>query len=146
MSPIIAKSPSKKGKYEMRWDCERDGCFNQKMRPKWEVFEDCFPVGTFSDIDGAYERNGHLLLIEWKSPNVKLQLSQELMFKRATKISKVSVIVVNGNAETMEIFKMMTITHGKIQWERDATLDEFKALIRIWVEWAEKQPWRGGWL
>ena len=27
----------------LRWDCERQGCFNLKRRPKIEVFADCFP-------------------------------------------------------------------------------------------------------
>ena len=32
-----------RGYNPMRWDCERDGCFNVLRRPKIEVFADCFP-------------------------------------------------------------------------------------------------------
>ncbi len=42
----------------MRWDCKRNGCFNLLMRPKIEVFDDCFyGRGAMGDVDGLFERN-----------------------------------------------------------------------------------------
>jgi hypothetical protein len=48
----------------MRWNCEKDGCFNVKCRPKIEQFADCFPGRiAVSDIDGIVEINGRLGLL-----------------------------------------------------------------------------------
>lgn len=141
---IIVKAPPK---YVMRWDCAKLGkCFNEYMRPKLEVFQDCFPVGTFTDIDGCYERNGHLLLLEWKSPGVELPLAQELMLKRASLVSQVHAIVVNGHAKDMTVEAFYPISKGKAHRQRAGGLDELKELIHNWAEWAGKQPWKGGWL
>ena len=35
----------------LRWDCERQGCFNLKRRPKIEVFADCFPGREIVPVD-----------------------------------------------------------------------------------------------
>jgi len=141
---IFAKAPPK---YVMRWDCKKTGkCFNEYMRPKLDVFQDCFPVGTFTDIDGAYERNGHLLLLEWKSPGVELPLAQELMLKRASLVSKINAIVVNGHAKDMSVEQFYSIVKGKSHRQRAGGLDDLKELIRMWAAWAEKQPWRHGWV
>lgn len=58
---------SDNGYNPMQWNCERQGCFNVKKRPKIEMFADCLPRKiSFSDIDGIVEINGNLLLLEWK--------------------------------------------------------------------------------
>ena len=31
------------GANPLRWDCAKRGCFNEKKRPKIEVFAECFP-------------------------------------------------------------------------------------------------------
>ena len=51
----------------MRWDCDTDGCFNVKRRPKIEMFADCFPRRiNFGDVDGLVEIGGRFCLLEWK--------------------------------------------------------------------------------
>ena len=43
----------------LRWDCQKQGCFNKKKRPKIEEFAECLPGKiSFGDIDGI----GALLL------------------------------------------------------------------------------------
>ena len=146
MSPIIVKGPPKRGKYDMRWDCERDGCYLKKCVPKWGVFADCFPVGTFSDIDGAYERNGQLLLVEWKHPKIDIQTSQLLLHQRGGTLSKITTFVVWGDAETMEVESVMPIWQGKTHPEREMNQEGLKAIIKKWVAWANRQTWKHGWL
>ncbi|MAG24660.1 hypothetical protein CMI47_03685 [Candidatus Pacearchaeota archaeon] len=52
----------------MRWDCQTQGCFNKKCRPKIEVFAECFPRRiNFGDVDGSIEINGYELKLEWKN-------------------------------------------------------------------------------
>ena len=47
----------------LRWDCATRGCFNQKCRPKIELFAGCFPDRmSFGDVD-AMERSALLLAL-----------------------------------------------------------------------------------
>ena len=95
--------PTPPGYNPMRWDCERDGCFNKKLRPKIEVFCECFPGrGSFGDVDGLVEINSHFCLLEWKTGNtIWLPRGQELCYERFSKVPWNVVLVAGGNAETI---------------------------------------------
>ena len=57
---------------KMRWDCGRDGCFNDRKRVGLGLFDDCFPgrIGM-TDVDAMVEVNARFLYGEWKSDFVK---------------------------------------------------------------------------
>ena len=123
----------------MRWDCEKRGCFNVKRRPKIEVFAGCFPGKiSFGDIDGIVEINGFALLLEWKSDCNSLPIGQRIMYSRITKDGKISVIIVNGNAETMEIQSVAFYFKGKWIEHRQCDLDGLKEHVKKWSEKACK--------
>jgi len=120
---------------KMRWQCEKDGCFNKKMRPKIEVFDDCFPGNIqMGDIDAIVEVNGHILIFDFKSYCGPLPVGQRIMFERITSLSdKIMVIAIHGNAETMECFAWMCIKNGvSTQWYQ-SSLDDIREKIKTWV-------------
>ena len=124
----------------MRWDCERDGCFNVKRRPKIEVFADCFPRRiNFGDVDGLVELSGKFCLLEWKGDGGELGRGQVLSFKAFTKIPKNVVFVVRGDAETMQVEGYSLFTEGQHHPLVEASLDDAKDRIRRWCEWVNKQ-------
>jgi hypothetical protein len=118
--------------------CERDGCFNIHRRPKIEEFAECLPGRlAFSDIDGITEVCGKFLLIEWKSSQAPLPTGQRIMFERMTCTGQFTVLVVHGNAETMEVVAVATVWLGRVlPWEPIA-LSGLKDLICQWAIWAK---------
>lgn len=123
----------------MRWNCDNRGCFNVKRRPKIEIFHDCFPGKiSFGDVDAIVEINGMGLMLEWKSDTTELPLGQKIMYKRLTKTKQITVIILCGNAETMEINYMGWVFAGQYVEPVRETLDGSKKSIDDWVKWAKR--------
>jgi hypothetical protein len=124
----------------LRWDCERQGCFNKLKRPKIEVFAGCFPGRiNFGDVDGVVEINGHFLYLEWKPSTTALPTGQRILIEKRTRDGVSTYLIVAGNAETMEVEKYAVAWKGKIgEWE-DATLDDVKERIKSWTAMAQRE-------
>lgn len=126
------------GHNPMRWDCERRGCFNKHRRPKIEVFHDCFPGKiSFGDVDAIVEINGYGLILEWKTDCDTLPTGQRIMYRRLTKDKTLSVIVVCGDAETMEVEAVSTVFAGEINPFQSCDLAGLKRGIAWWVKKAQ---------
>jgi len=130
-----------KGYNPLRWDCEKNGCFNVKRRPKIEMFSECFPGKiNFGDVDGIVELNGFALMLEWKSSmRGDLKAEQRIMYERITKDKKITVILIVGDAETMVCESYSLFFGGKHTDRVKADLDAIKKRIRSWVIWAQKK-------
>jgi hypothetical protein len=138
----------------LRWDCEKQGCFNRLKRPKIEVFAECFPGRiNFGDVDGVVEINGHFLYLEWKPAATSLSVGQRLLIERRTRDGVSTYLIIAGNAETMEVERYAVAWNGKIGEWKVATLDDVKERIKNWVAMARKEvtayrewytPLRGG--
>lgn len=125
----------------MRWNCERQGCFNVKKRLKLEIFDECFPGRiAMTDLDGIVEINGQALILEGKGDHVPLPVGQRLMFERLTAAGLIAGFVVEIDAETMAVTSLLEIHRGKWSAKRAATLADLKTRIRTWAGWAASQP------
>lgn len=127
----------------MRWDCEKQGCFNKKCRPKIEIFSECFPGRiNFGDVDGIVEINGNALFLEWKCDwkcsLPKISVGQKIMYEKLSKTGIISIIIIFGNAETMESRKYCWFTNGKQSDWIEADIDDIKNQIRQWSKKFEK--------
>ena len=123
----------------MRWDCDVRGCFNKERRPKIEVFSDCFPGNiSFGDVDGIVEINGHGLMLEWKTDTKEPTTGQRIMYERLTKTELITVLLIVGNAKTMEVSHMGNFYKGKQSQLKVADLEAVKNSIRKWVAWARQ--------
>lgn len=124
---------------KMRWDCKKDGCFNEKCRLKLGVFDDCFPRGIgFTDVDGMVEINSYLLCLEWKAPGTELPKGQRIAYERSSANGFVSFICIEGDAETMTVESMFRYHLGQLSRQKTADIDRVKQAIRNWVIWAER--------
>lgn len=121
----------------MRWNCQRDGCFNVKRRPKIEVFSECFPRRiNFGDVDGLVELNGNFCMLEWKGDGGSVRRGQLLSYTAFTKKLGNVVFVVYGNAETMDVNGYSLFWNGcKYPFFSD-DLCGVKDRISRWASWA----------
>lgn len=126
----------------LRWNCERDGCFNIKCRPKIEVFAECFPGRmNFGDVDGWIEIRGYFGVLEWKSVGGSLGLGQRLAFERFTRNAGYVVFLVEGDAETMAVKRFCTFWRGRRgPWMRGG-LAHLKEWMEIWATRADGPGW-----
>lgn len=127
----------------MRWQCERDGCFNTKRRPKIEAFADCFPRRiNFGDVDGLVELSSAFCLLEWKGAGGAVRAGQERSYVEFTRTPGNIVFVVNGDAETMKVEGYCLFWNGKRRPFVQASLDDVKERMRGWVRWVDSQARR----
>src|SRR5574343_1182830 len=118
----------------LRWDCEKQGCFNKKNRPKIEIFAECLPGKiAFSDVDAITEINGNFLILEWKSFEGQIPTGQKIMYERLTQDKKFTVVVIHGNAETMEVKSILVFSGGKNLGWCSCTIDDLKNKIKRWA-------------
>lgn len=120
----------------MRWDCDKQGCFNLKHRVKLGALSEALPgrIG-FTDVDGIVEINGRGLMLEWKGENVPVPRGQDIMYRRLTRGKKLSVIIVEGDAEDMSVEKIGYYHDGVRYDTQPASFEALMNAIKGWVEW-----------
>ena len=124
----------------MRWVCERDGCFNKKHRVKLGRLSDALPGNIgFTDVDGIVEINGKGLMLEWKGEAVPVPRGQHIMYVRLTRGKALTVIIVEGDAETMDVYSIGYYYDGKKIDTGKASLDTLVETIKSWVSFAQEQ-------
>jgi hypothetical protein len=123
---------------KMSWNCENGTrCFNREKRPKIEVFDECFPgLIAFSDVDGIVEINARGLMLEWKSGR-HIPVGQELMYKHLSAHNWIDVLVVCGNAETMEVRSVCVFRGGRGTDWMPSSLWDVKRRVRTWAQTAQ---------
>lgn len=123
----------------LRWKCDERGCFNEKKRPKIEQFADCFPGRiSFGDVDARVEINGQFLELEWKGQRGPIPSGQKLAFDRLTARGDYTVIVVAGDAESMEVEAIQVLRPGTDPKWRTYDFGQLHSLIVRWAKWARE--------
>lgn len=132
-------------KSALEHSCEKYGCARLVLDPKLHAFDDCFGGKIrIGDIDGAVERNGHILWLEWKRGAVldafdKTHFAQVFMAKRFTANSPLQtfVFVIGDPAEmTIERFRILKNGEWWCDW-LEGGLDRFKAFLSHWYSVAD---------
>lgn len=122
----------------MRYNCEASGCFNLLRRPKIEQFASVLPGRiAMSDIDATVEVNGRFFFLEMKSFEGPIPMGQRIYFERLTRLSPYIVVaVICGDAATMSVSSMLYIYGGQVSGWQPATLDDVKAALADFTDWA----------
>lgn len=125
--------------------CEKYGCAKVALDPKLHRFDECFGGKIrMGDIDGAVERNGHILWLEWKSAAIldvfEKQFSAQVRQARAftTNNKKQVFLFVVGCPLLMRVdaFRVMYDGRWAREWELSG-MDGLKSLIGRWFEHAD---------
>jgi hypothetical protein len=132
---------SANGHNPMYYNCETQGCFNKKRRPKIEDFCTCFPGKiSFGDIDGVVEINGYTLMLEWKGNDQPIPKGQATMHRKTTFYGNNSVICIHGDPETMAVWHVGYFHLGRWTDWHEQTLPGAKEAVSSWAQWAMNQP------
>jgi len=120
---------------KLRWCCQSQGCYISKGHVALEIWDDCFPgkIGM-SDIDGIVERNGYILILEWKKPQQDIPKGQRLLFEAFTHNSpKHTVLVGRGDYETLFVVDYCWFYAGEqLPW-KPCPLGEITPILQQWV-------------
>lgn len=124
--------------------CEKYGCAKVFLDPKLHEFDDCFDgYIRFGDIDGAVERKGHILWMEWKRGAIvdafeKQHFAQIQQAKAFTLNSKKQTFVfVLGCPVEMEVTAFRFMWNGIFgSWEHGG-IDAFRWRLRAWYNFAD---------
>jgi hypothetical protein len=123
------------------WNCERDGCFNRKKRPKFGAFASCFPRPnlSFTDVDAVIERRGFFLFLEFKGEDVDVPTAQRILLEQLTRLSdNVIAMVVSCDCETMTVTHVQPFDGGAMGQRKACTLRQLQGFVRRWYEDADK--------
>lgn len=126
----------------MRWNCEAQGCYNVKQRPKIELFAECFPGRiNLGDLDASIvEINSRALLLEWKGAANTIPSGQHLTYQNLSRTGLLVAVVVAGNAETMAVTQYGVYVGGQFTGWRSANLALVKEVFRRWAKRARSLP------
>lgn len=125
--------------------CDKHGCAKIALDPKLHVFDDCFGgYIRMGDVDGAVERNGYILWLEWKCGGdinsfEKTHQAQVIQAKAFTKNSdKQKFIFVIGDPIAMRVDYVRIVERGawKSGWQA-ADLGRLKRYLRNWYAVAD---------
>ena len=125
--------------------CEKYGCAKVCLDPKLHRFDDCFGGKIrMGDVDGAVERNGCILWMEWKRgamvEHFDRQFSAQVRQARAFTLNspRQSFLFVLGCPFEMKVeaFRLMWRGDWRRDWERTG-IDGLRALLRRWYEHAD---------
>lgn len=124
----------------MRWDCERDGCWNESKRPRIEEFADCFPGRiNFGDVDGPCARtaiveiNSRALLLEWKDAPGEIPRGQRVMYENLSRLGFFYIAVVAGDPRSMNITHAGFFVCGAFTGWQSSSLEAIKDSFRFWA-------------
>ena len=126
------------------YDCRRQGCFQEVMQPRLKFFSqylggNCSP----SDIDGVIERNGHVLLIEWKTGHADIPTGQHITFETFAFKRGIPVLVIWGEPREMTTHKQRRYTTGGAIIDSTDDMEETGRRLNDWFQYAERYPWEG---
>lgn len=125
--------------------CEKYGCARRCLDPKLRVFDDCFGgLIRMGDVDGAVERNGHILWLEWKRGAVldafdKQHVAQLRMAQAFTRNSdRQTFVFVIGCPVNMTVERFRIVKAGAWQYGwLEGDTGRFKSFLRHWYSVAD---------
>ncbi len=108
----------------------------------WSPFNQCFGDTKIriSDIDGAVERNGQILLIETKSHGAAIPLGQKLLHKAFLATGVVTLFYIWGNPNDTASQVEIHCRNGDVTVRRNVTTQQLQELISKWFDFADAMP------
>lgn len=123
----------------LRHSCQTHGCYIKNQTPDWGFADNAFSGRIkIGDIDGIVEVNGHILILEWKGGEAKVPPGQDIMFKKASQHSYITVFVINGDALTTQATNLIRYFNGNKTDIGPVDNNEIFNRCANWEKWARK--------
>ena len=88
-----------------------------------------------SNADMIMERRGRFLIGEWKRPNEKVSLGQQILLKALAKVPKFTVLVIQGDTDDGMVVNRVWKVLPNEGFEIVArSVDDFKQYLKQWDE------------
>ena len=130
----------------LRHDCDANGCAAKVLAPKLRAFDHCFPGRiAMGDIDMSVERNGWILLVEWKRGTQTLGFVQ----RNRPQVRQAQAFTLNsprqtfifalGDSLSMDVaaFRVMRNGDWLHGWQKGR--ERFEQYLKSWSAFAEAQ-------
>lgn len=103
----------------------------------WAILDGCFGNTRIkpADSDGIVERNGLLLILEAKGPNVELPTGQRIMFANLAKRGTATTIVVWGDPGQPTHY--MVFHKRQKPKRKPCNLAILRRAVSNWYKWAD---------
>ena len=93
-----------------------------------------------SNLDMVIERFGNFLVGEWKRPNEKISMGQEILLKRLATKEDFTVLLIEGDTDDgMVVNKIEAINKDGTFNQIGTSTETLKKFIRFWYEHSEKK-------
>ena len=91
------------------------------------------------DVDGIVERNGHFLMMEWKSPGGVITRGQHITFASLTADNiNFTVYVLEGDPRTMEITSHIVYFNNYVQHYQVSSFEQVLGEFQTWAYMADQ--------
>jgi len=91
-----------------------------------------------SNVDGICERKGKFLIMEWKRPNEKVSMGQQILLKALAAKDDFMVVIIYGNTDnSMVIDKYWLLQKDGTPMHHGTGVEMFKQFYRQWYELAD---------
>ena len=107
----------------------------------WDIriFDECFKnKAALTDVDACIERNGHFLIIEFKSlkykngsPDFAIPNGQYRMFQAFQKLGVFTIFIVWGKVDKPDYVKVLG-ENEKIIHPQSTDMDHLKSMVSDW--------------
>lgn len=106
----------------------------------WSCLDGCFdnPRVSVTDLDGALEKNGYLLILETKKESADLSVGQRIAFRNLCRTGHTSIIVVWGDPQRPVAYQVYH--DGHIHDRQPCNSFLLRQLVSRWYRWASDQP------
>lgn len=123
----------------IKHNCKQTGeCYLIKHTPDWGFLDNAFSGKIkVTDLDGAVEANGRLLILEWKAMSAPMlteekKSGQTIMFERVTRRSDVVVYVVFGNTINTIAERVRVFRDGKVTFDGECNNERLFKSCEAW--------------
>jgi hypothetical protein len=91
-----------------------------------------------SNVDMILERKGHFVIGEWKRPNEKISMGQQILLKAFANTPKFKVLIIIGDTDDgMYVEKIWQLSKdGNFSHIGNNAVD-LKSWLRQWYEWID---------
>ena len=86
-----------------------------------------------SNIDMVMERHGKFLIGEWKRPDEKISIGQQILLKQLAKLPNFTILIVIGDTDNgMNVSKVWQLRHDESWIIVGSSTKDFKSYLVAW--------------